>query len=46
MATNPRVERPKVTIKTNVSPLSTTVKEKTATAFQAVVNAIKTKHLS
>ena len=46
MAVKERVERPTQTIKTIVAPLSGTVKEKIATAFQAVVTAIKVKHLS
>lgn len=39
-------ERPSVTIKSIIAPISTDLKVKTATAIQAVVNAIKAKHLS
>jgi hypothetical protein len=45
MANNPRVERPKQTIKTNISPLSDSLKVKAATAIQSVVTAIKNKHM-
>lgn len=45
MANKPRVERPKQTIKTNITELTPTTKVKIATAFQSVINAIKTKHL-
>jgi hypothetical protein len=45
MAQKERIERPAQTIKTVVAPLSSTVKEKIATAFQAVVTEIKNKHL-
>lgn len=46
MAIKQRTERPAQTIKTNVTPINQTVKTKVAAAFQAVVDAIKTKHLS
>lgn len=46
MAVKKRIERPAQVIKVNVTPVSQTVKAKVATAFQAVVDAIKTKHLS
>jgi hypothetical protein len=46
MAQKERIERPAQTIKTIVAPLSSTVKSKIATAFQAVVTAIKVKHIS
>ncbi len=46
MAQNIRVERPAQTIKPIVAPISNTVKQKIATAFQDVVNRIKEKHLS
>jgi hypothetical protein len=46
MAQNNRVERPANTIKSNITPLSTNLKAKVATAFQSVVNKIKEKHLS
>jgi hypothetical protein len=39
-------ERPAQTIKTIVAPLSNDLKVKVANAFQAVVTAIKIKHLS
>lgn len=45
MAVKLRVERPKQTIKTIVTPLSTNLKPKVQLAIQEVVNAIKTKHL-
>ena len=45
MAVKERIERPAQTIKPIVAPLSNAVKEKIATAFQAVVNEVKTKHL-
>lgn len=45
MATKERIERPKQTIKPNVSSLSSEIKLKSAQAIQAVVNAIKEKHL-
>jgi hypothetical protein len=45
MAVRERVERPAQTIKTKVAPLSNDLKAKVAAAFQAVVTAIKTKHL-
>jgi hypothetical protein len=41
-----RIERNPQTIKTNIVPLSTSLKVKVATAFQAIVNKIKEKHLS
>jgi len=46
MAVKERVERPAQTIKAVVAPISNDLKVKTATAFQAVVTAIKLKHLS
>ncbi len=45
MAQKERIERPAQIIKTIISPLSSDLKSKVATAFQAVVNEIKTKHL-
>jgi hypothetical protein len=47
MAKTPKIreERPSTIIKAVVSPLSTDVKTKISTAFQAVVTAIKVKHL-
>ena len=45
MAVKERVERPAQTIKTIVAPISNDLKVKVATAFQAVVNRIKEKHL-
>ncbi len=41
-----RVERPAQIIKPVIAPISIDIKEKIATAFQSVVTAIKTKHLS
>jgi len=46
MAVKKRIERPAQTIKTVVAPLSNDLKVKVANAFQAVVTAIKVKHLS
>ncbi len=48
MAKTPKVreERPAQIIKPVIAPISTDIKEKIATAFQSVVTAIKTKHLS
>lgn len=46
MSQNNRVERPAQTIKANITPLSSDLKLKIATAFQVVVNKIKEKHLS
>jgi hypothetical protein len=46
MSNNKRIERPAQTIKSNIVPLSTDLKIKVATAFQAIVNKIKEKHLS
>jgi hypothetical protein len=46
MAVKERVERPAQTIKTIVAPISNDLKVKVANAFQAVVTAIKVKHLS
>jgi len=46
MAKKERIERPVQTIKTNITPLSVELKVKLANAFQAVVTAIKTKHLN
>jgi hypothetical protein len=45
MAIKPRVERPKQTIKTIITPLSSDLKTKAATAIQSVVTAIKNKHM-
>lgn len=45
MAQKERIERPAQTIKPIIAPLSNTIKEKIATAFQAVVTEIKNKHL-
>jgi hypothetical protein len=48
MAKTPKIreERPSTVIKAVVSPISTDLKTKISTAFQAVVTAIKDKHLS
>ena len=46
MAVKERIERPNQIIKAIVAPLSNDLKVKIATAFQAVVTAIKVKHLS
>jgi hypothetical protein len=46
MAVKERVERPAQTIKAVVAPISNDLKVKVANAFQAVVTAIKVKHLS
>lgn len=46
MAVKKRVERPAQTIKTNVAPINQQLKVKVANAFQAVVDAIKLKHLN
>lgn len=46
MAVKERIERPSQTIKPVISPLSNDLKIKVANAFQAVVTAIKVKHLS
>ena len=48
MSKTPKVrgERPSTVIKPLIRPLSTDLKTKISTAFQAVVNAIKDKHLS
>jgi len=45
MAVKERVERPAQTIKAIVAPISSELKTKVATAFQAVVTVIKVKHL-
>lgn len=45
MAQKERIERPAQTIKAIVAPLSNDLKSKVSTAFQAVVNQIKNKHL-
>jgi hypothetical protein len=45
MAVKERIERPAQTIKTVVAPISSELKTKVSTAFQAVVTAIKVKHL-
>ena len=41
-----REERPTTVIKAKISPLSADLKTKISVAFQAVVAAIKAKHLS
>jgi hypothetical protein len=48
MAKTPKikVERPAQIVKPVIAPVTTDIKEKIATAFQSVVTAIKTKHLS
>jgi hypothetical protein len=48
MAKTPKIreERPATVIKTLIRPLSVDLKAKISTAFQAVVTAIKDKHLS
>lgn len=46
MATKPRIERPDNTIKINITPISTEVKVKCATAINDVIARIKAKHLS
>ncbi len=46
MAIKKRVERPAQTIKTNITPINQALKTKISNAFQAVVDAIKLKHLS
>jgi hypothetical protein len=48
MAKTPKIreERPATVIKTVISPLSPSVKTKISSAFQALVTAIKDKHLS
>lgn len=46
MAVKKRLERPAQTIKVNVTPINQAVKTKVSNAFQAVVDAIKLKHLS
>ena len=45
MAKKERIERPPQTIKAIIAPVSNDLKTKMATAFQAVVTAIKNKHL-
>ena len=45
MAKKERIERPAQTIKAIVAPISNDIKAKVAAAFQAVVTAIKDKHL-
>ena len=47
MAKTPKIreERPATVIKPIIGPISTDTKIKISTAFQAVVNAIKDKHL-
>lgn len=40
-----RIERPKVTIKSIIAPLSTAVKTKVNLGIQQVINKIKDKHL-
>ena len=45
MAVKERIERPNQTIKAIVAPISSELKTKVATAFEAVVTAIKVKHL-
>jgi hypothetical protein len=48
MAKTPKIreQRPSTVIKLVINPLSTDLKTKISTAFQAVVTAIKDKHLS
>jgi len=46
MAVKEKIERPVQTIKSIVAPISNDLKVKVANAFQAVVSAIKMKHLS
>jgi hypothetical protein len=46
MSTNKRVERPLQVIKSRITPISVTTKEKAKLAFQDVINRIKVKHLS
>jgi hypothetical protein len=46
MAVKVRTERPSQTIKAIIAPLPNNLKTKVSTAFQAVVTAIKVKHLS
>lgn len=46
MAENNRIERPANTIKANITPLTSDLKLKIASAFQEVVNKIKERHLS
>jgi hypothetical protein len=48
MAKTPKIreERPLTVVRPIIAPLSTVVKTKIAAAFQSVVTAIKTKHLS
>lgn len=41
-----KVNRPENTIKSNIIPLDTALKQKIAIAFQEIVNKIKAKHLS
>jgi hypothetical protein len=45
MSQKERINRPAQTIKATVTPISNTVKEKIASAFQTVVTEIKNKHL-
>jgi hypothetical protein len=45
MATKLRIERPDNTIRTNITPISTEVKVKCATAINDVIARIKAKHL-
>jgi len=48
MAKTPKIreERPSTVIKAKISPLSSDLKTKISLAFQAVVAAIRDKHLS
>ena len=46
MSNKTRIERPNNTIKGIISPVSTSLKVKMASAMQVVVNKIKEKHLS
>jgi hypothetical protein len=48
MAKTPKIreERPSTVIKPKIGPLSTELKIKISAAFQAVVTAIKDKHLN
>jgi hypothetical protein len=48
MAKTPKIreERPSTIVKAVVNPVSTNIKAKISTAFQAFVTAVKDKHLS
>lgn len=43
---NTRTERPAQVIKTDITPISTTLKVKIVAAMQSVVDKIKEKHLN